>query len=503
MSIASLIVLIVAIHSVHSVHLLVGSHSMSLSHVKLTFDVAEDMQNTGRHIVTEIRWPVMKVIADYPARKGFRSLLLNKTYEHASKLDFLPAMIDDSGWKKDDGIVDILKMFKGAWPLLSLPCEEALEAEKVARNLTSEGYNLGILDPFSGLCGAVAMRSGKFPFVVLSPLVEPFTLGLVAGFPVPYSYVMSLTVAKADHEMNLIDRSANVLGHSFFRFFMWLQSYLLAKQFADKSDAAELFKGFGNTMVFTNSHRFLEWPIPTSLARIDIGHRDTHGEDKIPKEILDFIEDEQSLGTIIFSMSTYTSSGKMPEEVMSMFAAAFAKFSEYRFIWRIHDFPSELKAKNIHTVKWIPQTELLNHKKTVLLITHGGQNSVLEAINAGVPMIGIPMMGDQHPNIERVRTRILGLRLTKSELTEENIAKKIQELLQNQIYTTNAKKLASMLSTERSFLSHTNSTWWLEYTLRHVNQLGWIIPKGADQGYLVHFGFDILGVFFLCSLLLS
>uniref|UniRef100_A0A914W331 UDP-glucuronosyltransferase n=1 Tax=Plectus sambesii TaxID=2011161 RepID=A0A914W331_9BILA len=493
MTIASLIVLIFAIHSVHSAHLLVGSHSMATSHVKLTFDVAEDMQKTGRHMVTEVRWPIMELIAEYPARKGFRSLLLNKTYEHASTLDYLPAMIDDNGWKKDDGtvdslklvidagITDILKMIKDVLPLITLPCEEALEDEKVARNLTNEGYTLGILDPFSGLCGTVVMRSGKIPFVLLSPLVESFTVGLVAGIPVPYSYVMSLPVAKADHEMNLIDRSANILGHSLFHFCTWLQGYLSSKQFADKSDAAELFKGFGNTMVFTNSHRFLEWPIPTSLARIDVGHRDPHGDNKIPKEILDVIEDEQSMGTIIFSMSTYTSSGKMPEEVMSMFATAFAKFPDYRFIWRIHDFPSQLKAKNIHTAKWIPQTELLNHKKTVLLITHGGQNSVLEAINAGVPMIGIPMMGDQHPNIERVRSRSLGSRLTKSELTEENIAKKIQELLHNQIYTTNAKKLASMLNTERSFSSHANSTWWLEYTLRHVNQLGWIIPKGAEQ----------------------
>uniref|UniRef100_A0A914X9F1 UDP-glucuronosyltransferase n=1 Tax=Plectus sambesii TaxID=2011161 RepID=A0A914X9F1_9BILA len=424
MSIASLIVLIVAIHSVHSAHLLVSTHPMGLSHVKLTFDVAEDMQKTGRHIVTEVRWPVMKVIADYPARKGFRSLLLNKTYEHASKLDFLPAMIDDSGWKKDDGMVDMLKIIKGIWRLINLPCEEALEDEKVARNLTSEGYNLGILDPFGGLCGTVMMRSGKIPFVVLSPPVEPFTFGLVAGFPVPFSYVMSVVVAKPDHEMNFIDRMANILGHSFFHIFLWLQIYLPSKQFADKSDAAELFKGLGNTMVFTNSHRFLEWPIPTSLARIDIGRRDTLGEDNIPKDILDFIKDKHSLGTIIFSMSTFTSSGKMPEEVMLMFAAAFAKFPEYRFIWRINDLPSQLKAKNIHPVKWIPQTELLNHKKTVLLITHGGQNSVLEAVNAGVPMIGIPMTGDQHPNIERVRTRNLGLRLTKSELTEENITKK-------------------------------------------------------------------------------
>ncbi|KAI7742217.1 hypothetical protein M8C21_017773 [Ambrosia artemisiifolia] len=56
-------------------------------------------------------------------------------------------------------------------------------------------------------------------------------------------------------------------------------------------------------------------------------------------------------------------------------------------------------------VPWAPQDQVLNHDAIGVLVTHGGYNSMMESIGAGVPMICRPHIGDHHINtwmIERV-----------------------------------------------------------------------------------------------------
>ncbi|KAK7796016.1 hypothetical protein U0070_013259, partial [Myodes glareolus] len=48
---------------------------------------------------------------------------------------------------------------------------------------------------------------------------------------------------------------------------------------------------------------------------------------------------------------------------------------------------------NTRVYKWLPQNDLLD------FVTHGGANGIYEAIHCGIPMIGIPLFGEQHDNI--------------------------------------------------------------------------------------------------------
>ncbi|WDV48103.1 glycosyltransferase [Clostridiaceae bacterium M8S5] len=62
--------------------------------------------------------------------------------------------------------------------------------------------------------------------------------------------------------------------------------------------------------------------------------------------------------------------------------------------------------KNIYVFPYVPQKEIL--KKTLLFITHGGMNSINEALYYGVPMIVIPQDADQPFNARRVKEMNLG-----------------------------------------------------------------------------------------------
>lgn len=73
----------------------------------------------------------------------------------------------------------------------------------------------------------------------------------------------------------------------------------------------------------------------------------------------------------------------------------------------------------------VPQTRVL--EQASLFITHGGMNSVSEAMAAGVPMVVIPMVSDQPVNAQQVEKLGLGRRLdyrslTVSQLRETSLA---------------------------------------------------------------------------------
>jgi UDP:flavonoid glycosyltransferase YjiC (YdhE family) len=51
---------------------------------------------------------------------------------------------------------------------------------------------------------------------------------------------------------------------------------------------------------------------------------------------------------------------------------------------------------------------LLTHDAVKLFVTHGGLNSTLEGLSAGLPLIVMPFFGDQPVNAQHVVNKGLG-----------------------------------------------------------------------------------------------
>ena len=92
---------------------------------------------------------------------------------------------------------------------------------------------------------------------------------------------------------------------------------------------------------------------------------------------------------------------------------------------------------NIFYYEQVPQLRLLQHAR--LFITHGGLNSLKEAIDAGVPMLVYPVNKDYDlpGNAARVAYHQLGLILNVDTFDEPELQHKISELLANDIYKRN------------------------------------------------------------------
>lgn len=76
----------------------------------------------------------------------------------------------------------------------------------------------------------------------------------------------------------------------------------------------------------------------------------------------------------------------------------------------------------------------LAHKNTKVFITHGGLMSSQESLTFGVPIIGLPLFGDQFSNVEFFMKKNMALISNVKSLTEESIHGALKKILNNPKY---------------------------------------------------------------------
>ena len=102
----------------------------------------------------------------------------------------------------------------------------------------------------------------------------------------------------------------------------------------------------------------------------------------------------------------------------------------------------------------------------MLFISHGGLLGTTEALMEGVPIIGIPVFGDQEINIARVSAQGYGLKLDFANITEDTVYDTIKEIIYSQKYTKAARVLSQRFK-DRPQTPKQTAVFWIEYVIRH------------------------------------
>jgi UDP:flavonoid glycosyltransferase YjiC (YdhE family) len=76
---------------------------------------------------------------------------------------------------------------------------------------------------------------------------------------------------------------------------------------------------------------------------------------------------------------------------------------------------------------FLPQPAIL--PQVDLVITHGGNNTVTEALHNGLPMVVLPLFWDQVDNAQRIEEVGFGRRLATYDFRDEELTDAIDELL--------------------------------------------------------------------------
>lgn len=96
---------------------------------------------------------------------------------------------------------------------------------------------------------------------------------------------------------------------------------------------------------------------------------------------------------------------------------------------------------DVHLTDWLPQPLMLECAD--LFVTHGGYNSIREAVRTATPMAVLPNFGDQPHNAARVQELGLGRHIT--DPTPDSLATACQDLLDDP--TTAARLRTARLAT--------------------------------------------------------
>jgi UDP:flavonoid glycosyltransferase YjiC (YdhE family) len=105
------------------------------------------------------------------------------------------------------------------------------------------------------------------------------------------------------------------------------------------------------------------------------------------------------------------------------------------------NFDASVLPEQFRVESWVNQKMVLAHKNVKVFLTHGGYMSISEAMFSHKPMLVLPFFGDQPGNAVRLVEAGAGLKLEIDSFTPEDVSQKLQQLLTDNKYTQNMKKL--------------------------------------------------------------
>ncbi|XP_063708804.1 UDP-glycosyltransferase UGT5-like [Culicoides brevitarsis] len=343
------------------------------------------------------------------------------------------------------------------------------------------------------------------------PIVAMSTIGMTpwamdfGGAAAPMSFVPNFLLPYKD-KMNLQERIMNILVTLYERYRLYTKyipeqqgHYEIGFPGDNKPPLSELRKSIVS-LVLLNSHFSISFPKALFPNMVEVGGMQINPNPvELPADIKNFIESAEH-GVIYFSMGTNVIPSKMTQEKRNAILNSFAKLKQ-KVIWKWDDESLKVDPTKILVKKWMPQDSILAHPNVKLFITHGGLLSCTESIHHGVPILGVPIFGDQMKNVDNAKKEGWGTWIDYRNLTETSFTWALNEVLNNPKYTKTIKN-SQKLFRDQPMTPLETAKFWVEYVLRHngaphmkshVNKMS-VIEYYNFDAYAILISAAILGI---------
>uniref|UniRef100_A0A0N5AEB0 glucuronosyltransferase n=1 Tax=Syphacia muris TaxID=451379 RepID=A0A0N5AEB0_9BILA len=326
-------------------------------------------------------------------------------------------------------------------------CKSLLKDEQMLQTLKAEKFDIGISEATS-FCGfALFEMIGLKNYIGASAIVMPEGISEYFGAINLPSFVPAAISSLSD-TMSYSERLKNVFMHLLTKYALLYVEKPAAHKELFKLLPASVERGdlfARSSFYFVNAEEFLEFPRPISHKIIYIGGIAVAKPLPLNKEFKLIMESAKK-GVILISFGSIAKSSLMKNETKKAFVETFKQFPDVNFIWKYEtddDVASDLP--NVYKKKWVPQNDLLNHPNMKAFVTHSGLNSVTESVYAGVPLICVPLFGEQMRNARMAERRGVAVVLDKNNLNKEVITETIKVIMHDTKYQTNAKHLTEKI----------------------------------------------------------
>uniref|UniRef100_A0A1U7QIF5 UDP-glucuronosyltransferase n=1 Tax=Mesocricetus auratus TaxID=10036 RepID=A0A1U7QIF5_MESAU len=480
--------------------------------------------NCGRVLVWPMEyshWLNLKIILDELTERGHEvtvlrpsaSIFLDPEKSPNLKFESFPSTLS-----KDDLDKSFLRLVN-VW-IYELPSDICLSYSPLLENLfqdISDSYLSLCKDTVSNKQLMTKLQKSKFDVIVsdaVAPCGEliaellhiPFLYSLrfspgykveksSGGFIFPPSYV-PIILSGLGGQMTFMERVRNMICMLYFDFWFqplnekkWDQFYseTLGRHttLAETSGKAEMW--------LIRSYWDLDFPRPT-LPNVDfVGGLHCKPAKPLPKEMEDFVQSSGEHGVVVFSLGSMVSN--MTEAKANTIAWALAQIPQ-KVLWRFDGKTPDTLGSNTRVYKWLPQNDILGHPKTKAFVTHGGANGIYEAIHFGIPMIGIPLFGEQHDNIAYMVAKGAAVALNFRTMTRLDLLNALEAVIDNPFYKENAMWL-STIHNDQPMKPLDRAVFWIEFVMRHKGAKH-LRPLAYNLTGYQYYSLDVIGFLVAC-----
>ncbi|NXC40087.1 UD11 glucuronosyltransferase, partial [Penelope pileata] len=422
-----------------------------------------------------------------------------KTYSVPYTREFVEAEFKKLGYKsftpqpfleKFSKIANITTMFLES-------CKRLLSNKELMKYLEESTFDGVFMDPFFP-CGQIVAEHLSIPSVYLVRGL-PCSLDFHATLcPNPPSYVPRFFTHYTDC-MGFLQRLGNLivsLSSSLACGFLYSPYDPLIKEFLQQD--VTLLELLSRASVWLMKFDFVfEYPRPVMPNMVLVGGISCTQEKPLSKEFEAIVNASGEHGIVVFSLGSMVS--EIPMKKAMAIADALGTIPQ-TVLWRYTGPVPPNMPKNVKLLKWLPQNDLLAHPKTRAFITHGGSHGVYEGICNAVPMLLMPLFGDQMDNAKRVESRGAGLTLNILEMTSEDISSALRAIINDKKYKENIQRLSD-LHLDRPIHPLDLAVHWVEFVMRHKGAPH-LRPAAHDLNWVQYHSLDVIA-FLLAVVLLS
>ncbi|AJD09288.1 ecdysteroid UDP-glucosyltransferase precursor [Condylorrhiza vestigialis mutiple nucleopolyhedrovirus] len=176
-------------------------------------------------------------------------------------------------------------------------------------------------------------------------------------------------------------------------------------------------------------------PVPPSVQYLGGG---LHLTFEAPQRLENALEKRLNAsvnGAVYVSFGSSIDTNSIHAEFLQMLLDTFAKLNNRTVLWKVDDAvaASIVLPPNVIAQKWFNQRAVLNHRNVVAFVTQGGLQSSDEALNARVPMVCLPMMGDQFHHSAKLQQFGVARALDTVTVTATQLALAVGNVIANRL----------------------------------------------------------------------
>ncbi|KAL2712905.1 UDP-glucuronosyltransferase 3A2-like [Vespula squamosa] len=363
----------------------------------------------------------------------------------------------------DDIRYDILEK------LLNLP-----NIQQLFLSTNNEKFDAIIIETISSPIFYLLAQRFNAPLIGIMPLqlrnIERYFL----GSPILPSHLSNWEIENISTNPTFLQRLKNFIDTCYYMYY-WLYisipiEQMIAKKYLGDNIPSIIDAGQNMSLLLASSHMINLYSRPEipNVVYYNSGHIS-----KIPPTLptdLRIFLDNATNGFIYMSLGTTVKYNYLMENTKTLFMNVFSKLP-WPTVWSRNDADS-IKNSSYHLdkifiSKWVPQQGILAHPNIKLFIYQGGLQSTEEAIHYGVPLIGIPILFDQHYNVKRMVTIGVAKHLHLDNITEKIFHDSIHDMFNNrERYKEKMFELQNIVK-DVPYDSLENAVWWIEYVIRN------------------------------------